>query len=71
MPSGDRKDLTRRGAKLWTVLVAGGMALAAACAGMHKESSTGSGQGSDQTGSTGSSGTDTGSSGGGGGASGW
>jgi len=66
----DRKrGAARRSAKLWRVLVAGGISLAAACAGMHGESSSGSGNGSQSgtaNGSTGSSNSPQG-----GGASGW
>ncbi len=64
MASGDRRDAAaRRSRKLWKVLVAGGMALAAACAGMQKGNSSGSGS------DTGSS--NSGSSSNGGGAAGW
>ncbi len=67
MTNGDRKDAAaRRSAKLWKVLVAGGMALASACAGMNKESPSGSGSGASNTGSS-----NDGSSQSGGGASGW
>ncbi len=62
MANGDRKGATaRRSRKLWKVLVAGGMALAAACAGMQK--------GNSGSGSSGSS--NGGSSSNGGGAAGW
>jgi len=64
MPSGEtREGLARRGARLWKVLVVSGMALAAACAGMSKESA---GKGSDP--GTSSNGSSDGS---GRGASGW
>ncbi len=67
MANGDRKDAAaRRSFKLWKVLVASGMALAAACAGMSKESSSGSGSGASNTGSS-----NDGSSPSGGGAAGW
>jgi hypothetical protein len=51
-----------RGARLWRVLVAGGLALGAACAGQqHTGSSTGSGTGSSSDpGSTGETGTPNG-----------
>jgi uncharacterized membrane protein YgcG len=67
MADGDRKDaVIRRSMKLWKVLVAGGMALAAACAGMHKESSSGSGNDGSSTGTSNNGGNSNG-----GGASGW
>jgi len=48
MVQGDAKEaLARRSARLWRVLVAGGVALAAACAGMRsEEKGAGSGSGS-------------------------
>jgi hypothetical protein len=56
-----------RGARLWRVLVVGGMALAAACAGTQKGSQgTGSTEGSGQTGSSAGGGGESG-----GGAGGW
>jgi len=64
-----------RNAKLWRVLVAGGVALAAACAGMQKSGSSSSGSGgeSGSQGTSGTSGADGGGMSGGnaGGAGGW
>ncbi len=72
MPDADRKDaVARRGAKLWRVLVAGGMALAAACAGAHKEGSSSSSTGSSGSDTGAASSTGQGSNQQGGGASGW
>lgn len=69
--SGERSTARTRTAKLLRVLVAGGIALATACAGAQK-SGTGSGQ-SGSSGSSGTSGADGGgmSGGNGGGAGGW
>jgi len=65
MKNGDLKDnVARRGAKLWKVLVVGGMALAAACASMQKDKG-GTGSSDPGTAQSGS------SNGHGGGASGW
>lgn len=64
-------DPRARSARLWRVLVAGGMALAAACAGPQKtgSSGTGSGESGSRSGASGDEGTPSG--GGGGGAGGW
>jgi hypothetical protein len=56
----ERSAVKPRGARLWRVLVLGGMAIAAACAGSQKGGSTGSGNAGQATGSNGSSGGGTG-----------
>jgi len=66
----DRKKVAaRRSARLFKVLVAGGMSLAAACAGMRGEGSSGSGNGGSSDTATGTAGAS--SSPHPGGASGW
>jgi len=64
-----KRGAARRSAKLWRVLVAGGMSMAAACAGMHGENSSGSGNGTQSGTAGGSAGASNSPQGGG--ASGW
>jgi hypothetical protein len=49
----ERSAVKPRGARLWRVLVLGGMAIAAACAGSQKGGSTGSSNAGQSTGSSG------------------